>query len=101
GAGHGEAGDLAAQLFLGTGGGGVDLGVGLQADALGFHHGFFLGLVDDLGAAGLGLGDDLVGLGAGFAQDLVDLLLGLGQVSLGTIRGGEAFGDLLLSLLDG
>src|SRR5690606_14131628 len=43
----------------------------------------------------------LVGLGAGGLQLLVDLVLRLRQRPLAVVGGGEAFGDLLLPLLDG
>src|SRR3546814_18459857 len=39
--------------------------------------------------------------GAGDLRLLVDLVLRLGQLLLAVVGGGEAFGDLLLALLDG
>jgi hypothetical protein len=49
----------------------------------------------------VGLLDDLVGLGAGFAQRFGDLLLGHGKILLAAVGGGQAFGDLGLTLFDG
>jgi len=44
--------------------------------------------------------DDLVGLGAGSLQFVGDLGVGLREVLLRIVGGGQAFGDLLLALLD-
>ena len=76
---------LLAQVFAGTVGGGVDLGLGQRLLAVGFGDRVVLGLVDHLVGALVGLLDDLVGLGARVLQRLVDLVLRLGEVLLAAL----------------